>query len=199
MREGKLKNIIPSNARKRKIRKNLTNQSWSFSRALKRLGRGRNSGRRLIWRDDGFSMVAAKDLLNRSASTLPILLSEFTNATFLRFNPEFFVLFPQLLRFADEAIPLFSISNRRWKAHRKEPGCVVGEHKHLIFWLETATEGLGTFPGWENLFKRRLRLQGEADRWWLCNIWEEERGRKTADEPLDLPVAAITAAVARES
>lgn len=43
-----------------------------------------------------------------------------------------------------------------WRLHRKEPGCVVGEHMHVFFWKEEEI-------GWWFFFETEIDRFGEID------------------------------------
>ena len=65
-----------------------------------------------------------------SPSTAPILISELTIADLIKFSL-------RLLELSDSVCWPPPRGQSLWREHRKEPGCVVGEHKHVFLCLET--------------------------------------------------------------
>lgn len=107
------------------------NQSPALDITESRLGLGWKSLRRLCWWDDG-RINAANALFTRSPSTVPILTSEFVIADLRAYN---------LCEWYDAILswlPLpFLVLEFLCKLHRNDPGCVVGEQRHVFFdpWL----------------------------------------------------------------
>lgn len=96
-----------------------------------RLGRGWKSARRRCWCDDGLISVARALFTHSPPSTVPIRTREFVIADlriFRRFG-EYDTVWLRLWRFASKFL---------WKLHRNDPGCVVGEHKHVFFFPPAA-------------------------------------------------------------
>lgn len=96
-------------------------QSSALDMFESRLGRAWNEVLLFCWWDEG-RINAAKALLTKSPSTVPIRTREFVIADLLAFK-----------RFeGNDVVWLFKFL---WKLHRNEPGWFVGEHMHVLFWL----------------------------------------------------------------
>lgn len=149
-----------------------------------RLGLGSNADRRRCWCDDG-RMSADKALFTKSPSTPPILTSEFVIADLRAFNlfdwygpPE-----PAL------ALAFLCI------LQRNEPGCVVGEHRHVLFcwWLLPLLCFLTTWSRGETEIDRpgdigrsiENRTDGDGEDepapYRLTRVGEEDRLKKLAE------------------
>lgn len=107
-----------------------------------RLGRGWKSPRRLWWCDDGL-IRAAKARFTKSPSTDQIRTSEFVIADLRAFN--------RLGEYEIEGVFFTFLCI----LHLNEPGCVVGEHKHVLFGICFRT----TWSRWDTAMERR----GEMD------------------------------------
>lgn len=108
--------------------------SSAFAMIESRLGRGWYAARLFKWCEEGRIKVV-KALLTHSPSTPPILTSELVIADRRIFNP--FVV--------NEAVPWpCGFATFLCRLHLKDPGCVVGEHIHLLL----VSEILWLLGGW---------------------------------------------------
>ncbi|KAL5988115.1 hypothetical protein ACLOJK_035878 [Asimina triloba] len=139
------------------------------------LGRGQKAARRRCWCDDGRISADRARFTQSPPSTVPILTSEFVIAdrrAFKRFDGEETARLPEEARFL-------------WKLHRKEPGCVVGEHMQVrrcaggadfLMTRSTAMER----PGEEGRASKENRTVGDEPRR-LTRVGDAEREKRAED------------------
>lgn len=146
----------------------------------RRLGRGWNAERRRWWWEEG-RMRAARARFTRSPSTVPMRTSEFVMAerrALRRFEGEDAAAWGEEERWW--GLPLWK---PLWRLHRNDPGCVVGEHMHVLRPGAAPPEdppppGTGRRDGiWSDTEKDR---PGEVDRWWWW-LWWWEREKRTEE------------------
>lgn len=147
----------------------------------RRLGLDSNADLLFCWCEEG-RIKAVNARFTHSPSTPPILTREFFIADlrmlsrFDGYESEWWIEFE----------PLFL-----WRLHRNEPGCVVGEHIHVFFWIELwlwwwffwlmtwlGTVRFGDMDRWSIENRKfetepvvKLTRVGDADRWWWLLVW----------------------------
>ena len=150
-----------------------------------RLSIGSNAALRRCWCDDG-RINADNALFTKSPSTPPILTSEFVIADLRAFNRFDWYAPPE-----PEPAPVFAFL---CILQRNEPGCVVGEHRHVRFWWllpvlcflttwsrgDTEIDRLGDV--WRSIDNRTDGDgEDETPRYSLTRVGEEDRLKKSEE------------------